>query len=99
MNITIIDADARRYRCAHGAFTELPHEIPDGAPPVVFALSHWGGHPQVSTRGRGDERFADLTHDGQTWTYRLSQATTAHPSPAGGIMQQLEIFDVATLVD
>ena len=99
MNITIIDPAARRYRCARGAFTELPTEIPAGPPPAVFALSHWGDHPQVSTRGSGDERFADLTHDGQTWTYRLSQATTAHPTPAGGIMQQLEIFDVAVLVD
>ncbi|MBE7193060.1 MAG: hypothetical protein INR66_11325 [Gordonia polyisoprenivorans] len=99
MNVTILDSDTRRYRCTLGTFTELPAEIPDGPPPVVFALSRWGGHPQVSTRGSGDERFADLTHDGQTWTYRLSQATTAHPSPAGGIMQQLEFFDVATLVD
>ena len=99
MNVTILDSDARRYRCARGVFTELPDEIPAGLPPVVFALFRWGGHPQVITRGSGDERFADLTHDGQTWTYRLSQATTAHPSPAGGIMQQLEFFDVATLAD
>ena len=99
MNVTILDPEARQYRCRLGALTELPAEIPAGPPPVVFALSHWSGHPQVSSRGSGDERFADLTHDGKTWTYRLSQATTAHPTPAGGIMQRLEIFDVAALAD
>lgn len=30
MNVTIVDIDARRYRCSLGLFTELPTEIPDG---------------------------------------------------------------------
>ncbi|WP_299577504.1 hypothetical protein [uncultured Williamsia sp.] len=99
MNVTIVDPHTRDYRCARGPFTELPVQIPAGPPPALFALPRWSGHPQVSVRGAGDQRFADVTHEGCIWTYRLSQAATARPSPSGGIGQQLESFDVAARVD
>lgn len=91
--------DSGTYRCELGEFTALSDELPDGPPPPIFGLSHWTRFdPRIRRRHAGDQELADLTHEGQTWTYELSLACTAETGGVG-VMLIAESFDVASRVD
>ena len=99
MHVEVIDADARTYRCQHGEFSEIPTPLPSGPPPAVIAVSHWTGvDPRIERREVGGEKYADLTHDGTVWTYKLSLAYTLDTEGAG-YWQIAQGFDVGVLAD